>query len=94
MRKAQVEEFYKITWESPKEQIFEMFIGEVGQNMLSIGKNRSPIEVKFIRKIGLLICKNKSPTKVDDRDDNGEDLTGYPDTPTHLYPFDWRPKWG
>lgn len=28
LRKAQVEEFYVITWESPKEQIFEMPTGE------------------------------------------------------------------
>jgi photosystem I subunit 2 len=27
LRKAQVEEFYVITWESPKEQIFEMPTG-------------------------------------------------------------------
>lgn len=29
LRKAQVEEFYVITWESPKEQIFEMPTGTV-----------------------------------------------------------------
>ncbi|CAO2828345.1 unnamed protein product [Amaranthus hypochondriacus] len=115
LRKAQVEEFYVITWESPKEQIFEMPTGGaaimregpnllklarkeqclalgtrlrskykikyqfyrvfpngevqylhpkdgvypekvnpgrqgVGQNMRSIGKNVSPIEVKFTGK--------------------------------------------
>ncbi|KAK3042132.1 hypothetical protein RJ639_001252 [Escallonia herrerae] len=115
LRKAQVEEFYVITWESPKEQIFEMPTGGaaimregpnllklarkeqclalgtrlrskykikyqfyrvfpngevqylhpkdgvypekvnpgregVGQNMRSIGKNASPIEVKFTGK--------------------------------------------
>ncbi|CAI9762651.1 unnamed protein product [Fraxinus pennsylvanica] len=115
LRKAQVEEFYVITWESPKEQIFEMPTGGaaimrqgpnllklarkeqclalgtrlrskykikyqfyrvfpngevqylhpkdgvypekvnpgrqgVGQNMRSIGKNISPIEVKFTGK--------------------------------------------
>lgn len=115
LRKAQVEEFYVITWESPKEQIFEMPTGGaaimregpnllklarkeqclalgtrlrskykikyqfyrvfpngevqylhpkdgvypekvnagregVGQNMRSIGKNKSPIEVKFTGK--------------------------------------------
>ncbi|NBJ04492.1 hypothetical protein D3Z62_32020, partial [Lachnospiraceae bacterium] len=27
LRKAQVEEFYVITWESPKEQVFEMVTG-------------------------------------------------------------------
>ncbi|KAJ8543242.1 hypothetical protein K7X08_005765 [Anisodus acutangulus] len=115
LRKAQVEEFYVITWESPKEQIFEMPTGGaaimregpnllklarkeqclalgtrlrskykinyrfyrvfpngevqylhpkdgvypekvnpgregVGQNFRSIGKNKSPIEVKFTGK--------------------------------------------
>ncbi|CDY22079.1 BnaA09g01080D [Brassica napus] len=57
LRKAQVEEFYVITWNSPKEQIFEMPTGGaaimregVGQNMRSIGKNVSPIEVKFTGK--------------------------------------------
>ncbi|GFY85087.1 photosystem I subunit D-1 [Actinidia rufa] len=80
LRKAQVEEFYVITWDSPKEQIFEMPTGVlyrvfpngevqylhpkdgvypekvnpgrqgVGLNMRSIGKNASPIEVKFTGK--------------------------------------------
>ena len=35
LRKAQVEEFYVITWESPKEQIFEMPLGRLPKIRLS-----------------------------------------------------------
>ncbi|KAL8543394.1 hypothetical protein ACS0TY_004070 [Phlomoides rotata] len=41
LRKAQVEEFYVITWESPKEQVFEMPTGDAaimreGPNLLKL----------------------------------------------------------
>ncbi|KAL4565420.1 hypothetical protein LXL04_029514 [Taraxacum kok-saghyz] len=43
LRKAQVEEFYVITWESPKEQIFEMPTGGAaimreGPNLLKLAR--------------------------------------------------------
>jgi photosystem I subunit 2 len=43
LRKAQVEEFYVITWESPKEQIFEMPTGgaaimRAGPNLLKLAR--------------------------------------------------------
>ncbi|GLJ22054.1 hypothetical protein SUGI_0413260 [Cryptomeria japonica] len=43
LRKAQVEEFYVITWESPKEQIFEMVTGGAaimrqGPNLLKLAR--------------------------------------------------------
>ncbi|KAI4304061.1 hypothetical protein MLD38_039624 [Melastoma candidum] len=43
LRKAQVEEFYVITWESPKEQVFEMVTGGAaimreGPNLLKLAR--------------------------------------------------------
>jgi len=57
LRKAQVEEFYVITWESPKEQIFEMPTG--GAAIMRSGPNL----LKLARKEQCLALGSKLRTK-------------------------------
>ncbi|MCO5591208.1 hypothetical protein L7F22_045189 [Adiantum nelumboides] len=57
LRKAQVEEFYVITWESPKEQIFEMPTG--GAAIMRSGPNL----LKLARKEQCLALGNRLRTK-------------------------------